>query len=213
GAVAFFCFAKRKSPKKRRAAGPAPAGCLALLVSNGVWLNSLRSDNASPDPSAPALLSRARTAGERNTGYRTPQGRAMARPCCICVGCSGCPLCRNEEASSAEPGGSGAQMFEPEGRVSAHPAWIEQRSVPAQPGDESGSPSLCLLSLGEARESEAPAGARPGHRPLQRPTPQLPWIPGQAGNDNQLATSPVADCACPARTGSQNHQEPKPSTA
>ena len=42
-----------------------------------------------------------------------------------------------------------------------HPARIEQRSVPAQPGDESGSPSLCLLSLGEARESESPVGARP----------------------------------------------------
>jgi hypothetical protein len=58
----------------------------------------------------------------------------------------------------------GAQMFEPAGRVSAPPADPEQRNVPAAQRrvDESGSPSLCLLSLGEARESESPAGARPG---------------------------------------------------
>ncbi len=36
-------------------------------------------------------------------------------------------------------------------------------SDPKNP-DESGSPSLCLLSLGEARESESPAGARPGRQ-------------------------------------------------
>jgi hypothetical protein len=55
-------------------------------------------------------------------------------------------------------------MFEPAGRVSASPADPEQRSVPVaqRRADESGSLSLCLLSLGEARESESPAGARPG---------------------------------------------------
>ena len=35
----------------------------------------------------------------------------------------------------------------------------------AMPGDEFGSPFLCLLSFGEAKESESPAGARPGPRP------------------------------------------------
>ncbi len=69
---------------------------------------------------------------------------------------------RYEEASSAEAGGSGAQMFEPVGRVSAHPARIEQRSVPAQPGDESGSPFFWVLIFGEAKKSTSPAGARPG---------------------------------------------------
>ncbi len=69
---------------------------------------------------------------------------------------------RYEEASSAESGGSGAQMFEPAGRVSAHPARIEQRSVPAQPGDESGSLFFWVLFFGEAKKSTSPAGARPG---------------------------------------------------
>jgi hypothetical protein len=60
--------------------------------------------------------------------------------------------------------GKEAQMFEPAGRVSAAPAGPEQRSLPAAKRrvDEFGSPSLCLLSLGEAREGESPAGARPG---------------------------------------------------
>ena len=69
---------------------------------------------------------------------------------------------RYEEASSAESGGSGAQMFEPGGRVSAHPARIEQRSVPAQPGDESGSLFFWVLFFGEAKKSTSPAGAMPG---------------------------------------------------
>jgi hypothetical protein len=87
---------------------------------------------------------------------------------------------RQSRASSAVPhavmrrrvaqgaAGKEAQMFEPAGRVSAPPAGPEQRSVPAAQRrvDESGSPSLCLLFLGEARESESPSGARPG-LPLQ----------------------------------------------
>jgi hypothetical protein len=64
--------------------------------------------------------------------------------------------------------GKEAQMFEPVGRVSAAPAGPEQRSVPEAKRrvDESGSPTLCSLSLGEARESDSPAGARP-RLPLQ----------------------------------------------
>jgi hypothetical protein len=50
------------------------------------------------------------------------------------------------------------------------PAQTEQRSVPEAPlrDDAFGSPSLCLLSLGEARESESPAGARPGQPAHQK---------------------------------------------
>ena len=45
------------------------------------------------------------------------------------------------------------------------PAFVEHRRLPrsaAQGSQTIGSPSLCLLSLGDARESESPAGARPG---------------------------------------------------
>ncbi|RST49750.1 hypothetical protein EJI01_22825 [Variovorax sp. MHTC-1] len=46
----------------------------------------------------------------------------------------------------------------------------EHRRLPrseAQGSQAVGSPFLCLLSFGEAKESESPAGARPGSRPQQ----------------------------------------------
>ncbi|BCO28272.1 hypothetical protein MIZ03_3172 [Rhodoferax lithotrophicus] len=50
------------------------------------------------------------------------------------------------------------------------PAQTEQRSEPARSdGSAFGSPSLCLLSLGEAKKSASPAGARPGQQPHQKP--------------------------------------------
>ena len=60
----------------------------------------------------------------------------------------------------------GAQMSEPEGRVSARPARREQRSVPVaqRRDDASGSPFFCLLFFGEAKKSESAAGSRPGQQ-------------------------------------------------
>ena len=46
----------------------------------------------------------------------------------------------------------------PQGAPQARRIWtLTPKTLP-----DFGSPSLCLLSLGEARESESPAGARPG---------------------------------------------------
>ena len=42
----------------------SPSGQPAVLKASGVWLNSLRSDNASPDPLPSALLGPARTGGQ-----------------------------------------------------------------------------------------------------------------------------------------------------
>jgi hypothetical protein len=59
GRLTFFCSAKRKLAKKKRAGCVVPSlryGHAALLAPRGVWLNSLRSDNASPDPPVNALL-------------------------------------------------------------------------------------------------------------------------------------------------------------
>ena len=78
---------------------------------------------------------------------------------------------------------TGAQMFEPEGRVSALPARHEQRSVPVaqRRGDASGSPFLCLLSFGEAKKSEAAAGPRPGQRPQEKSQINSKQRPSHAG--------------------------------
>jgi len=160
-AVTFFCFAKRKSPKKRRAEVRAATRFLALLASGGVGLNSLRSNNARPDPPAAALLSPAtrhkyRTANDIAAG----QGRAVARPCWLLYLDSPAVMRRRVAQDRAE---KGAHMFEPAGRVCAHPARAEQRSVPAQPGDESGSPSFAYFSW-RSKKSEAAVGPQSRHQ-------------------------------------------------
>ena len=69
----FFCFAKRKVSKRKGDPGvcvpPLRYGQPAVLGPAGVWLNSLRSDNASPYPSGPVLL-----------GAYTRGGRKMPIP-------------------------------------------------------------------------------------------------------------------------------------
>ena len=62
-------------------------------------------------------------------------------------------------------------------RVCAAPARREHRRLPrcaAAGSRTAGSPFLCLLSFGEAKESESPAGAKPGLRPQPRPKRQEP---------------------------------------
>ena len=75
-------------------------------------------------------------------------------------------LRRHVLASSAGLGGNrAAHVRRPRsGQVCADPARTEQRSVPEAKRRDgaSGSPFLCLLSFGEAKESESPAGAKPG---------------------------------------------------
>jgi hypothetical protein len=112
-AVTFLCFAKEKSPKERRAEVRAAARFLALLASGGVGLNSLRSNNARPDPPAAALLSPATRHGmpnSRNHPTATQQpGRAMARPGCLWYSTFPAVMRRRVAQGWA---GKGARMFE-----------------------------------------------------------------------------------------------------
>jgi hypothetical protein len=116
-----------------------------------------------PYPPATALLSPVTTAldtklrslvcGIVNSQYQFPlsetvsAARPPSRPC-------------RAAQRRADQGGRMSERSE----FATDPARREQRRVPRS-GTVSGSPSLCLLSLGEARESESPAGAKPG---LQR---------------------------------------------
>jgi len=63
---------ERKASRIRR-----PCGHAALLGAAGVWLNSLRSNNASPDPSAPALLA---SSLRRGCGYLRTKELALLSP-------------------------------------------------------------------------------------------------------------------------------------
>jgi hypothetical protein len=118
-ALTFFASPKKVS-KERRAQDRAAARFLALLGKRGVGLNSLRSNNARPDPLFPALLSPAFKGGgdkvkARKHQYKTPAHAPKAALGAAfggsAVGIS-CPPRRYEEASSADGGGSGAQVFE-----------------------------------------------------------------------------------------------------
>ena len=115
----FFCFAKRKVSKRKGDPGVCvPSlryGQPAVLGPAGVWLNSLRSDNASPDPSGPPLLGAYTRGGGKNTEYLKKQGLAMASPClywclilCLSVPAPDCPVLAG--LRSADVGGSGIAL-------------------------------------------------------------------------------------------------------
>ena len=178
----FSLRAQRKVTKRKgsRRHGPYGVPC-AARCRWGLAKLALRAQTTPALIHLPLCCSAA--SGRRGTGYRyqdkfntknkTPQGRAMARPCRIGIGCFGCPSRRNEEASSAEPGGSGAQMFEPEGRVSAHPAWIEQRSVPAGPTN----PARLLFAyflLAKQEKVRRPPGRNPASQRQRQHTGRAP---------------------------------------
>ena len=69
--VTFFCFAKRKSPKKRRPYWLRPFASLRATCGarfrRGLAKFAFGSDNAIPDPPEPPLLGPART-GQSGTG-------------------------------------------------------------------------------------------------------------------------------------------------
>ena len=128
----FFASQKKGDPQSG-----SPSGQPAVLKASGVWLNSLRSDNASPDPLPSALLGPARTGWgpspdiqcrhrdqdqTKNLKQQKFQSHKYA-PWRVLVGFgksdirfSGCsdfrPPRRNEEASSASADGSGLALFE-----------------------------------------------------------------------------------------------------
>jgi hypothetical protein len=65
-AAEVLSFASPKESTQRKGEPETvPCGYPALLASGGVWLNSLRSNNASPDPPTAALLGTVTMAGER----------------------------------------------------------------------------------------------------------------------------------------------------
>ena len=170
-AVTFSCLPKRESPKRRAAEVRAPAGYLALLASGGVGLNSLRSDNARPDPPAAALLSPATRHGDPDSRKPTAQdrqGRAMARPCGVRYWRS-VPLAVMRRRVAQGRAEKGAHMSEPAGRVYAHPARAEQRSVPVAQRrvDESGSPFFAYF-LWRGKESECAVGRISRHGPARQ---------------------------------------------
>jgi hypothetical protein len=82
GAVSFLCVAKEKTPKERPPPLPAPSAALrepAVRALDGVWLNSLRSNNASPFPPKAVLLGASRGGPGNGIGPALPGIAPRAR--------------------------------------------------------------------------------------------------------------------------------------
>jgi len=162
-----FLLLRQKKVTKEKATlvsvTPAAPGQPAVLDLDGVCANSPCGLRHAQPFFRPGLRSSAQPQGRVNTTARPHKDAPWRVLVEFGIG-SPCPYRRVRRRVAQDGAEQEAQMSEPAGRVSALPALAEQRSVPcAQCRDDApGSPSLCLLSLGEARESESPAGARPG---------------------------------------------------
>jgi hypothetical protein len=160
GRGTFLCFAKEKYPKERRARFVGPLrGHTALLGLSGVRANSLRSNMRAPFPAQPCATRLLITAGGAKYQAQRQQGRAMARPCgvrlfglprpCVCAEKrSGGRIKRRACLSAASLRGSRLARA--------------SQVAPAKPGSQTpGSPFFAYF-LWRSKESESPAGARPG---------------------------------------------------
>ena len=195
GAVSFLCLAKEKAPKERPPPLPAPrryrAVEPAVLASGGVWLNSLRSNNASPLPPEAALLGAAR-GGPRGTGsaaQSTPSrlGReagSVCQPCAVQILES--PTLppfrdrRDARLHRANPAPQGPHLYAPRSTVecgsglalsersefSQTPHATSTAGSPARKrwGADSWGAFLLVTFLLRKRKVTAPPGASPGRR-------------------------------------------------
>ncbi len=181
-ATHFLCFAKESKQRKATptvCVPPLRYGQPAVLDSGGGPQNSLRSNSCGPDPAsicAPRRIQKGwrrdrpslRSAGSNlqyqtaNTNHRRRAAPAVARwPSEAKARSVSKPLCMRRGAQGFADQGSQLSERSEFCETPRNPstAGCPQRSAGSQ---TVGSPFLCLLSFGEAKESESPAGATPG---------------------------------------------------
>jgi hypothetical protein len=166
--VTFFCFAKRKSPKKRRPAVWVPCATLRgnLRCSSQAGSKTTRFAQTSfcPDPLVSALLGPART-GQSGAGAGTNTNKDT--PWRVLVS-SGIRYSFSTPCGCAEERRSRrirAKTCLSRRRVVFDPVWAEHRRLPrserseAQGTQEPGSPFLLLtFLLAKQKKSELPPG-------------------------------------------------------
>ncbi len=186
-----FLSLRRKKVSKERAT-PLSAtlrfatGNLRCGLGTGNRSNSLRSDN------------RGSFSRPKPTAQAQPEGTQAPVLVALRATLHSHGYARQRRASSAAPhavvrrrvaqGGvdQGSRLSE-RSEFERDPTPTEQRSEPSRSdGYVFGSPSLCLLSLGEARESESPAGARPGLHAYQK---QPARANGRSGGNHEHCSS------------------------
>ena len=192
-------FASPKESKQRKGdpQSGSHSGQPAVLEASGVWLNSLRSNNASPGPLASALLGPARTGWERGPDiqhrpseadqytnedvnselqethfHKYAPWRVLVGPGNLAVRFVGCseppPPRRNEEASSASADGSGLALSE-RSEFSQTPAALSNAAYRRSRATNPARLSFAYFSLAKQRKvsSRRPT---PGQLPLAKPT-------------------------------------------
>ena len=179
GRGTFFCFAKRKYPKKRRAGCAVPplrCGHAALLGPRGVWLNSPSAQTTPALIRAGLRYSPAHDGGRRERDKATLRSPGAAQHRLIRVACAapmrgGAPKApgvvgsvfrRVAGLSSAAAGGSGRALFE---RSEFSPTPPDASSARHRKADRTSARlSFAYFSLAKQRKVGRPPGrdtARP----------------------------------------------------
>ena len=172
--VGVLSFASPKESSQRKgdpSVGAGQARFLALLGRPGGWLNSPAAQTTPADCPRPACvaqrLSRGPKAfrlnrfGQKWHCYGQPEKKPKNEIHSLIVDALPGPLEGAEQRRSA--GGPRLALSEPQASLASRPAFRVAQGTGAA-GTDRGSPSFCLLFLGEARKSKTP---RKGGTPRQ----------------------------------------------
>ena len=197
----FLLLRQKKVSKEKATPGLAPgvARFLALLGRPGGWLNSPAAQTTPADYPRRFSVARRSTRGPKNGAMPTID------PFFECYGAHGKkaknqfhklnpdafpgPLSGAEQRRRA--GGFWLALFEPQASLASRPAFrVAQGSRQSRPRNP-GSPFLCLLSFGEAKESETPSRRKAKYGHLTKPTSStfLQHVPQSLGGWFQRGTN------------------------
>ena len=209
-ALLSSCFAKKKVSKEEGDPGRRPAARGPLRYS--VWagapreyffpmlriaqgaaeLAATRLKQSSPfiRPTLRCSASHKGPGKASRHNLRIDELLRLVSPCCWgCLSTGRFSPSRRQRRATEALAEKGRGLSEGAARVPQPPPTTSSAGNPAQQGADAGSPFLCLLSFGEAKESEA--RLKREEQPSQEPQTQKPWsVPGLDGLKSRGALSP-----------------------
>ena len=186
----FLLLRQKKVAKEKATPGAAPCGSLPLLGRPGGLLNSPAAQTTQADSPRPACVAQRLPRGPQRRPRSTvvPQkagfhGQPEKKPkneiLCLIVDALPGPLGGAEQRRVERKKGEDCLRAKPEFR-SPRSNRVAQGTGAA--GTDPGSPFLCLLSFGEAKESKPPRkGGTPSQLAGTHSQTRTTWIPASAG--------------------------------